>query len=191
MYSAHGISPAVHAAASERSLHVIDATCPLVRKFTWSRADSPELGYSIVLIGHRDHDEVVGTLGEAPDHITLVETVEDVDRLELPDPDKVAYLTQTTLSVDEANVLINRLWQRYPNWPSVRIRKTSATPLKTARKPSKRGCPGRRRAGLWQQEQLEQHPADRGSRRSPGRPTTWSTTSRRSILPGFEGTRPC
>jgi 4-hydroxy-3-methylbut-2-enyl diphosphate reductase len=114
MYSAHGISPAVHRSAQERQLRIIDATCPLVRKVHLEAVRFARTGYSIVLIGHRDHDEVVGTLGEAPERITLVETVEDVDRLDLPDPDKVAYLTQTTLSVDDANVLINRLRQRYP-----------------------------------------------------------------------------
>jgi 4-hydroxy-3-methylbut-2-enyl diphosphate reductase len=115
MYSAHGISPAVRQAAQERQLRVIDATCPLVRKVHLEAVRFARLGYSIVLVGHRDHDEVVGTLGEAPDRITLVETVEDVDRLEVPDPDKVAYLTQTTLSVDDANVLIDRLRRRFPN----------------------------------------------------------------------------
>ena len=114
MYSAHGISPAVHRSAQERQLRIIDATCPLVRKVHLEAVRFARTGYSIVLIGHRDHDEVVGTLGEAPERITLVETVEDGDRLDLPDPDKVAYLTQTTLSVDDANVLINRLRQRYP-----------------------------------------------------------------------------
>jgi 4-hydroxy-3-methylbut-2-en-1-yl diphosphate reductase len=115
MYSAHGISPAVHKAAQERDLRIIDATCPLVRKVHLEAVRFARLGYSIVLIGHRGHDEVVGTLGEAPDQMTLVETVEDVDRLEVPDPEKVAYLTQTTLSVDDANVLIDRLRGRFPS----------------------------------------------------------------------------
>jgi 4-hydroxy-3-methylbut-2-en-1-yl diphosphate reductase len=114
MYSAHGISPAVRDAAEQRHLKTIDATCPLVRKVHLEAGRFARLGYSIILIGHRGHDEVVGTLGEAPDRITLVETVEDVDRLVVPDPNKVAYLTQTTLSVDDANVLIDRLRQRFP-----------------------------------------------------------------------------
>lgn len=114
MYSAHGISPAVEREAQERQLRIIDATCPLVRKVHLEAVRFARLGYSIVLIGHRDHDEVVGTLGEAPDRITLIETVDDVDRLEVADPDKVAYLTQTTLSVDDANILINRLRARFP-----------------------------------------------------------------------------
>ncbi len=114
MYSAHGISPAVHQASEQRGLRIIDATCPLVRKVHLQAVRFARLGYSIVLVGHRGHDEVVGTLGEVPEQITLVETVEDVDRLELADPDKVAYLTQTTLSVDDANRLIDRLRERYP-----------------------------------------------------------------------------
>ncbi len=115
MYSAHGISPAVDREARERRLSVIDATCPLVRKVHLEAIRFAKLGYSIVLIGHRGHDEVVGTLGEAPENITLVETIADVDRLKVPDPNKVAYLTQTTLSVDDATVLVNRLRERFPN----------------------------------------------------------------------------
>jgi len=115
MYSAHGIAPTVHQAAQERQLHVVDATCPLVRKVHLEAVRYSKLGYSIVLVGHRGHDEVVGTMGEAPGQITLVETVADVDRLEVADPDKVAYLTQTTLSVDDANLIIARLRERFPN----------------------------------------------------------------------------
>jgi 4-hydroxy-3-methylbut-2-enyl diphosphate reductase len=114
MVSAHGVSPAVHQAAQERGLQIIDATCPLVRRVHLAAIRFARLGYSIVLIGHRGHDEVVGTLGEAPDRMSLIETIDDVDRLNVPDPDKVAYLTQTTLSVDDANVLIKRLRQRFP-----------------------------------------------------------------------------
>jgi len=105
----------VHQAAQERQLHVVDATCPLVRKVHLEAVRYARLGYSIVLVGHRGHDEVVGTMGEAPAQITLVETVADVDRLEVVDPDKVAYLTQTTLSVDDANLIIARLRERFPN----------------------------------------------------------------------------
>ncbi|HTM55793.1 MAG TPA: 4-hydroxy-3-methylbut-2-enyl diphosphate reductase [Pirellulales bacterium] len=115
MYSAHGISPGVHRAAQERELKVIDATCPLVRKVHLEAIRFARLGYSIILIGHRGHDEVVGTMGEAPDRMILVETIEDVDSLQVPDPHKVAYLTQTTLSVDDANLLINRLRERFPD----------------------------------------------------------------------------
>jgi 4-hydroxy-3-methylbut-2-enyl diphosphate reductase len=115
MYSAHGISPLVRQAAEERELQVVDATCPLVRKVHLEAIRFARLGYSIVLIGHRGHDEVVGTLGEAPDQITLVESIEDVDRLQVADPDKVAYLTQTTLSVDDAGLIVERLKARFPN----------------------------------------------------------------------------
>ena len=115
MYSAHGISPSVHEEAQLRDLHVVDATCPLVRKVHMEAIRFAGSGHTIVLIGHQDHDEVVGTLGEAPDQITLVESVEDVDRLEVPDPNKVAYLTQTTLSVDDAGVIIDRLRERFPH----------------------------------------------------------------------------
>jgi len=114
MYSAHGVSPAVRAAAAKRSLRLIDATCPLVRKVHLQAIRFAELGYTIVLIGHRDHDEVIGTLGEAPGRMLLVETVADVDRLELSNPERVAYLTQTTLSVDEARAIIARLRERFP-----------------------------------------------------------------------------
>lgn len=115
MYSAHGISPQVHAAALERDLQVIDATCPLVRKVHWQARSFARDGYTIVLVGHRGHDEVVGVLGEAADRMVLVESVEDVDRLELAADEKIAYLTQTTLSVDEANQIIHKLKERYPH----------------------------------------------------------------------------
>jgi 4-hydroxy-3-methylbut-2-enyl diphosphate reductase len=113
MYSAHGVSPEVQRAAQRQGLEIIDATCPLVRKVHWQAARFAQQGYTIVLVGHRDHDEVVGVMGVAPQQMILVETVADVDRLEISN-DKVAYLTQTTLSVDEANVIVSRLKERYP-----------------------------------------------------------------------------
>jgi 4-hydroxy-3-methylbut-2-enyl diphosphate reductase len=113
MYSAHGVSPEVQDASKLRGLEVIDATCPLVRKVHWQAARFAQQGYTIVFVGHRGHDEVVGVMGVAPQQMILVETVEDVDRLEITN-DKVAYLTQTTLSVDEANVIVSRLKRRYP-----------------------------------------------------------------------------
>lgn len=113
MYSAHGVSPEVEDAARQRGLQILDATCPLVRKVHWQAARFAQQGYTIVLVGHRGHDEVVGVMGVAPNQMTLVETVADVDRLHIDNP-KVAYLTQTTLSVDEANVIVSRLKQRYP-----------------------------------------------------------------------------
>src|SRR5213595_957635 len=106
VFSAHGVAPSVHAGAAARGLQTIDATCPLVTKVHVEAKKFAAQGYTIVLIGHAGHEEVEGTTGEAPDHIVLIETEEDVDRLEVADPDKVAYLTQTTLSVDENDRII-------------------------------------------------------------------------------------
>ncbi len=114
LYSAHGVSPMVRRQAESRHLHAIDATCPLVHKVHLEAARFARLEYSVVLIGHAGHDEVVGTLGAEPEHVQLVETIEDVDRLALPDGKKVAYLTQTTLSADDAGMIVARLRQRYP-----------------------------------------------------------------------------
>jgi 4-hydroxy-3-methylbut-2-enyl diphosphate reductase len=114
IFSAHGVSPAVRKMALDRRLQVIDATCPLVTKVHLEAVRFARQGYTIILIGHRDHDEVVGTLGEAPESTVLVETVEDVDRLEIPDPDRVCYITQTTLSLDETREIVDRLRQRFP-----------------------------------------------------------------------------
>jgi 4-hydroxy-3-methylbut-2-enyl diphosphate reductase len=115
VFSAHGVSPAVHAEAQRRALRTIDATCPLVTKVHREAVKFAEDGYTIVLIGHDGHEEVEGTMGEAPDHIVLVETEEDVDRLEVEDPDRIAYISQTTLSVDETRAIITRLRERFPN----------------------------------------------------------------------------
>jgi 4-hydroxy-3-methylbut-2-en-1-yl diphosphate reductase len=114
VFSAHGVAPSVHANASERGLRTIDATCPLVTKVHKEALKFARDGYTIVLVGHAGHEEVEGTMGEAPDHIVLVETEEDVDRLEVDDPDKVAYISQTTLSVDETRAIIARLRERFP-----------------------------------------------------------------------------
>jgi 4-hydroxy-3-methylbut-2-enyl diphosphate reductase len=115
VFSAHGVSPAVHAEAERRSLQTIDATCPLVTKVHREAVKFASEGYTIVLIGHDGHEEVEGTMGEAPESIVLVETEEDVERLEVPDPDRLAYISQTTLSVDETRQIINRLRERFPN----------------------------------------------------------------------------
>jgi 4-hydroxy-3-methylbut-2-enyl diphosphate reductase len=115
VFSAHGVAPSVHANAASRRLHAIDATCPLVTKVHVEAKKFAAEGYTIVLIGHAGHEEVEGTMGEAPDAIVLIETEEDVDRLEVPDPDRVAYISQTTLSVDETRAIINRLRARFPN----------------------------------------------------------------------------
>jgi 4-hydroxy-3-methylbut-2-enyl diphosphate reductase len=115
VFSAHGVAPSVHANAAERSLFAIDATCPLVTKVHVEAKKFAAEGYTIVLIGHAGHEEVEGTMGEAPEDMVLIETEEDVDLLEVEDPDKLAYLTQTTLSVDETRTIINRLRARFPN----------------------------------------------------------------------------
>jgi 4-hydroxy-3-methylbut-2-en-1-yl diphosphate reductase len=114
IFSAHGVAPSVRAEAKRRKLAVIDATCPLVTKVHLEAVRFARDGSSIVLIGHKHHDEVIGTLGEVPDSSHLVETPDDVDRLELPDPSRVRYLTQTTLSLDETRDIIVRLKQRFP-----------------------------------------------------------------------------
>ncbi|HUT12089.1 MAG TPA: 4-hydroxy-3-methylbut-2-enyl diphosphate reductase [Thermoguttaceae bacterium] len=114
LYSAHGVSPEVRAAASRRRLKTIDATCPLVTKVHREAIRYAKAGYTIVLIGHAGHDEVVGTMGEAPESMRLVGSPEDVDRLEVPDRTKLAYLTQTTLSVDDAQRIVGRLKERFP-----------------------------------------------------------------------------
>jgi 4-hydroxy-3-methylbut-2-enyl diphosphate reductase len=115
VFSAHGVSPAVHADAERRGLQTIDATCPLVTKVHREAVKFAGEGYTIVLIGHAGHEEVEGTTGEAPEHIVLVQSEEDVETLEVPDPDKVAYISQTTLSVDETRSIINKLREKFPN----------------------------------------------------------------------------
>src|SRR3982751_467310 len=114
VFSAHGVSPAVHADAEKRGLQTIDATCPLVTKVHREAVKFAGDGYTIVLIGHAGHEEVEGTMGEAPDHIVLVETEEDVDALQVDDPQRIAYISQTTLSVDETRAIIVRLRERFP-----------------------------------------------------------------------------
>jgi len=115
VFSAHGVAPSVHASAKERSLSTIDATCPLVTKVHVEAKKFAAEGYTIVLIGHGGHEEVEGTMGEAPESMVLVESEADVDALEVADPDRVAYVSQTTLSVDETRSLIQRLRERFPN----------------------------------------------------------------------------
>jgi 4-hydroxy-3-methylbut-2-en-1-yl diphosphate reductase len=115
IYSAHGVSPAVRERSKARQLKVIDATCPLVTKVHVEAVKFARQGYSLILIGHRDHDEIEGTLGEAPDVTQVVSTVQEVAALEVPDPNRVAYLTQTTLSLDEARDIIQALKAKFPN----------------------------------------------------------------------------
>src|ERR1700690_18147 len=114
IFSAHGVSPEVRRQARVRELQVIDATCPLVTKVHLEAMKFARDGFTIVLIGHKDHDEVIGTLGEAPDNTVLVSNPADVDRLRPRDPKKMAYLTQTTLSLDETTDIVARLRDRFP-----------------------------------------------------------------------------
>jgi 4-hydroxy-3-methylbut-2-en-1-yl diphosphate reductase len=115
IYSAHGVSPAVRERSKARNLKVIDATCPLVTKVHFEAVKFAKEGYSLVLIGHRDHDEIEGTLGEAPNVTQVVSNVAEVEALTLPNPDRVAYLTQTTLSLDEARDIIHALKIKFPH----------------------------------------------------------------------------
>jgi 4-hydroxy-3-methylbut-2-enyl diphosphate reductase len=114
IFSAHGVSPQVRTQARQRSLKVIDATCPLVTKVHLEAVKFARQGYTIVLIGHKDHDEVIGTLGEAPESTALVSTVEDMNRLEVANPERVSFITQTTLSLDETKDIVARLKEKFP-----------------------------------------------------------------------------
>jgi 4-hydroxy-3-methylbut-2-en-1-yl diphosphate reductase len=115
VFSAHGVAPSVHEDAERRQLSTIDATCPLVTKVHREAVKFAAEGYTIVLIGHSGHEEVEGTMGEVPDSIVLVESEEDVDNLVVDDPQRLAYISQTTLSVDETRTIINRLRERFPS----------------------------------------------------------------------------
>jgi 4-hydroxy-3-methylbut-2-en-1-yl diphosphate reductase len=115
VFSAHGVAPSVHANAQMRGLQTIDATCPLVTKVHREALRFAEDGYTIVLVGHDGHEEVEGTMGEAPERILLVQSEQDVDELEVDDPERIAYVTQTTLSVDETSAILNRLKERFPS----------------------------------------------------------------------------
>jgi 4-hydroxy-3-methylbut-2-en-1-yl diphosphate reductase len=114
LYSAHGVAPAIREAATQRRLRAIDATCPLVTKVHLEAVRFAGEGYTVILIGHEGHDEVLGTMGEAPANIVLVQDASEVEHLELPEGGKLAYLTQTTLSVDDAEIIIEALRRRYP-----------------------------------------------------------------------------
>ncbi len=114
IFSAHGVSPAVIEEAKRRNLRMIDATCPLVHKVHKEVRRFADMGYTIILVGHRGHVEVEGTMGEAPDRVVLVETVEDAMKVEVPDPERVALTTQTTLSVDDTREIVEVLKRRFP-----------------------------------------------------------------------------
>jgi 4-hydroxy-3-methylbut-2-enyl diphosphate reductase len=115
VFSAHGVAPSVRAGASARGLQTIDATCPLVTKVHREAVRFAEQGYTIVLVGHDGHEEVEGTMGEAPDRIVLVQSEQDVAELEIEDPERVAYVTQTTLAVGETSAILERLRERFPS----------------------------------------------------------------------------
>ena len=115
VFSAHGVAPTVWQRSSERGLHVVDATCPLVTKVHLEALKYAREGYTILLIGHANHDEVIGTMGEAPDVSILVQDTDDALAVEVPDPDKVVALTQTTLSVDDTAEVVRALRDRFPN----------------------------------------------------------------------------
>ncbi len=114
IFSAHGVSPQVWEEATSKSLNIIDATCPLVTKVHLEALRYAGRGYTIVLIGHKGHDEVIGTMGEAPQHMQLVSTIEDVEGLEVENPEKIAYLTQTTLSLEDTQGIVQALRKRFP-----------------------------------------------------------------------------
>ncbi|GAA3111292.1 4-hydroxy-3-methylbut-2-enyl diphosphate reductase [Nonomuraea salmonea] len=115
VFSAHGVSPAVHEEARQRNLRTIDATCPLVTKVHNEAKRFAKDDYEILLIGHEGHEEVEGTSGEAPEHIRLIDGLDAVDQVEVKDPSKLVWLSQTTLSVDETTETVSRLKQRFPN----------------------------------------------------------------------------
>jgi 4-hydroxy-3-methylbut-2-enyl diphosphate reductase len=115
VFSAHGISPEVRRKAGERRLRVVDATCPLVSKVHYEAVKFAKAGLHVLLIGHADHDEVIGTMGEIPGQITLVEDVDAVEHVTVPDPDRVAVITQTTLSVDETRDIMEAVRRKFPN----------------------------------------------------------------------------
>ncbi|HTA35034.1 MAG TPA: 4-hydroxy-3-methylbut-2-enyl diphosphate reductase [Solirubrobacteraceae bacterium] len=115
VFSAHGVAPSVRAGAAERGLQTIDATCPLVTKVHREAVRFAQEGYTVVLVGHDGHEEVEGTMGEAPDRIVLVQNEDDVDELEVADPQRIAYITQTTLAVDETSAILARLRERFPS----------------------------------------------------------------------------
>ncbi len=115
VFSAHGVAPSVRAGAQQRGLQTIDATCPLVTKVHREAVRFADDGYTIVLVGHDGHEEVEGTMGEAPEQIVLVQSEQDVEKLEVEDPERVAYVTQTTLAVDETVAILKRLRERFPS----------------------------------------------------------------------------
>ena len=166
VFSAHGVAPSVHANAAKRGLRTIDATCPLVTKVHVEARKFAAEGYTIVLVGHEGHEEVEGTTGEAPEQTVLVQTEADVDELEVEDPDRIAYITQTTLSVDETSSIIARLKEKFPNavGPKTDDICYATTNRQQAVKAAGRGVRSRPRHRLDQLIELE--PAGRGRARA-------------------------
>ena len=166
VFSAHGVAPSVHRNAAARELRTIDATCPLVTKVHVEARKFAEQGYTIVLIGHEGHEEVEGTTGEAPQNIVLVQTVEDADALEVDDPEHVAYITQTTLSVDETTQIIDRLRERFPKIVSPEVRRH----LLRDHEPPDRGQAARPRVRAGARDRIDElvelQPAGRGGARA-------------------------
>ena len=168
IFSAHGVPPTVREEAQLRKLRVIDATCPLVTKVHLEALRFAREGRTIILIGHKDHQEIVGTSGEAPEQTVVVDSVEAVDRLEVKDPSQLAFLTQTTLSLYDTKEIVARLRERFPADRRTGFRRHL---LRHAESPGSGGARGARRAadsGGGLAEQLELEPPG-GSRRALGR----------------------
>jgi 4-hydroxy-3-methylbut-2-enyl diphosphate reductase IspH len=175
----------VHAEAKVRQLKTIDATCPLVTKVHMEAKRFAADDVDIVLIGHEGHEEVVGTTGQAPENIHLVDGVEEAAQVQVRDPAKVAYLSQTTLSVDETNTTVDALRRRFPLLQGPPSR-TSATPPRTARWRSRRSPTSPTSCSWWARATAPTRCAWSRSRwtPAPGRPTSW-TTPPRSTRPGW------
>ena len=178
IFSAHGVSPEVRREADRRGLRVIDATCPLVTKVHLEAVKYGGQEYTILLVGHRDHPETIGTSGEAPDKTIIVETVEDARGVQVPDPERVAALTQTTLSVDDTREIVDALRERFPN---LLIRNDICYATTNRQMAAKSLAVGRRRrAGHRREQQLKLQPPARG-RGGHGHPRLPGERSRRAF----------
>ena len=188
VFSAHGVSPQVRAAATARGLRVIDATCPLVTKVHLEAIRFARMGYEILLVGHAGHEEVEGTMGEAASQIQLVSSVADAQQVVVRDPERVAFITQTTLSMEDTRPIVEAL-RAASRRSTCRPRTTSATRRRTARSPCGRSRARPRSSSSWARATPPTRTASSRRRRSPARgPTSW-TTCRRSIRPGSRAWR--
>ena len=174
VFSAHGVSPEVRNAAKARGCAMIDATCPLVTKVHMEAIRYAKQGYKMLLVGHAGHDEVVGTVGEAPDAFTIVESPEDVEKLTFTEDDKIVYLTQTTLSMDDANVIIDAIKKKYPHVQGAAQRGHLLRDHESPARGASAGARGRPVHRRRVQKQLELASPDRDQRkrwlsRAPGR----------------------